>query len=55
MKRSKQRVKINIFNKMFNNSIWIFNKLFNLSHNKKNTKRNTKIYTSIKLTKIYPT
>lgn len=51
MKRSKQHVKINIFKKMFNNSKWIFNKLFNLSHNK----RNTKIYNSIKLTKIYPT
>lgn len=50
--RRKQHIKINIVKKVFNNTLWIFNKLFNLSKNKK---RNTKIYTSIKLSKIYPT
>ena len=49
----KQHIRINIVKKVFNNTLWIFNKLFNLSSkNKRNTKRNTKIYTSIKLTKI---
>ena len=52
----KQHIRINIVKKLFNNTLWIINKLFNLSSkNKRNTKRNTKIYTSIKLTKIYPT
>jgi hypothetical protein len=56
----KQHIRINIVKKVFNNTLWIFNKLFNKlfnlsSKNKRNTKRNTKIYTSIKLTKIYPT
>lgn len=54
--RHKQHIRINIVKKVFNNTLWIFNKLFNLSSkNTKNTKRNTKIYTSIKLSKIYPT
>lgn len=50
--RHKQHIRINIVKKVFNNTLWIFNKLFNLSSK---NKRNTKIYTSIKLSKIYPT